>query len=182
MFVSVVAYTQTVTETTSKTTKESYVNSSNNKVDSHTSVSQSDHYYKLNADFNVSKSKAVLQLLTKHLGTSTVKKGGNMHTWMKQKDGEVFFTCEFSDGKVYFNVNTIIASSQEEKELKALGKEVRLLITKHQNQNGNYEDNWRSQAVDPQLKKQQTRLEAERELARAKRNLERIKKEQKKKE
>ena len=165
---------------TSSSRKTFKTKSSSDGTSSESSITRSEEFYEFEARYDREKNEAVKELLLDRLGSSYLEVRGKTYEWTKEKGGREFFSCLLENKEVYLRLNTEVASDDFYDLIDELGDDLRDLVQAHkpyswapmtpmtpQPPNPN--------STDPQLYEEQLR-QAERELARAQRNLERLKK------
>ena len=158
-----------------KVHKTTWASSHENKISSQSSVSKSKYAYKFDADFSTDKHEAVKRLVLDRLGDSYVKTDRDGYEWNRKTNGDSYFYCSLSKGKLNIHLNRNLASQSFYNEISDLGDDLRDLVAAHEYPKyqgydpqayGNAQ-----MAKDPQLKEEELKR-AYRELERAKRNLE----------
>lgn len=172
------AYGQTTTSS------KSTVSVSTDDINSRSSITRSKGSYEFDASFDKDKYEAVRDLLVDDLGTDNLEVKGKTYHWSRKKGDREFFTCKLETRELQLSLNTEVASYAFEDQIDALGDDLRDLIQKHEKmawmkptpptpptppQNPN--------SQDPQLVRDELK-QAEMELERARRRVERLKKKQ----
>lgn len=170
-----------IAQTTSSSKETSKTKSSFSSTNSESSITRSKESYQFDAEYSKEKNEAVLELLLDRLGTSYLEVRGRVHNWAKEKGGKEFFSCRLEEGEVRLRLDKQTASDDFYDLIDELGDDLRDLV---QAQKPN---TWapltpmtpqppsNPNSADPQSYQEQLR-QAERELARAQRNLEQLKK------
>jgi len=159
-----------VSVTTSSTSTSSTSINSDSHDSSHSSsisISHSNDSYKFKARYHSSKNNGVKEMLISELGRKNLKIKGNTLTWLQSKNGEEFFECKLSKGRLYIDLDTNNASTSFSEKIKTLGLDLKYYIS-----NSNKEED-----QSRKLHEAEKNLEhAKKNLEKAKRDLERSKK------
>lgn len=173
-----------IAQTSSSSKETSKTRSSFNSTSAESSITRSKESYRFDAAYDKEKNEAVRELLTDRLGTSYLEVRGGTYEWAKERSGKEFFSCVLRDKQLHLSLNREMASDDFYDLIDELGDDLRDLIQ------GHTPLTWTPRtpktpmtpstpsnpnSADPQLYEDELR-QAERELARAQRNLERLKK------
>lgn len=109
--------TTAVAKTSSKQTKTT-------KSSVSVSISNSDDYYSLLANFDASKTKKLEKLLSDNLENSLLSTDSGNKTWKKDNDGQTAYSFVLREGKLKVNIDKELVSKETFEKLKALGEKI----------------------------------------------------------
>lgn len=169
-----------VAQTTSSSKETSRTTTSGKGISAETSVTRSSGTYKFEAKFKKEKYEAVKELIIDRLESSNLEVNGNSYRWGKKNSEMEYFICELSGRELYLSLDREVASDDFYELIDELGDELRILIQNHTSLTwtpSTPQSPSNPNSTDPQLVMNELR-QAELELERARRNVERLKKKQ----
>ncbi|MEO9870034.1 hypothetical protein [Ekhidna sp.] len=184
MILGLIASVAIVAQTTSESKETSRTTSSSNSISSESSITHSSKSYMFDARFDKRKNSQLRAILIDRLGSDDLRKQGDIYEWSKESKGRIFFSCRLSDRRLNLNLNREVASDDFYDLIDELGDDLRDIVQSHTPHTwapftpeppSQPQPPSNPNSTDPQLIDQELR-EAERELARAQRNVERLKK------
>lgn len=137
-------------------------------ISNSTSVSNSNDTYKFLSKHESSKKEGVLEILEDALDNVAVKRSGNAYVWKKVKQGETVFYCKLTNNSLKMILEKDEVSYSFSKKIKHLGDELKKYISAHRKH--------RFESASSSVANAQIRVDrAKKELKRAIRNLEKVK-------
>lgn len=165
-------------QTTSSSKETSRTSTSSNKTSSESSITRSGNSYQFDARFDEDKFDNIQRLLQNRLSPNYLSKKGRAYEWEREVGGRIYFSCKLTSNELHLNLNREVSSDDFFDLIDELGDDLRDVIQTHTSHE------WSPQTPTPprtpanpnSIDPQQELRDAERELARAKRKVERLKK------
>lgn len=105
-------------------TKASSKQTKTTKSSASVSISDSDNYYSLLANFDGWKSKKLEKLLSDNLDSNLFSTDSGTKIWKKENKGETAYSFILKDGKLKVSVDKELVSNETFEKLKALGEKI----------------------------------------------------------
>jgi len=156
------------TSTSSKTKSTSYsitFDTYDKEENSTVSIKRTDNVYKFNAKFHESKTGSIKKMLIDKLGKSNLIITDDTFRWIKTENGDKIYDCKLTDNTLKIYVDKEYANVKIVDMMDAFGADLKDAIS------GTDSDDEEKKNIGRALK------DAERTLAKAKREVERLKRE-----
>ncbi|OXG07110.1 hypothetical protein BC749_102929 [Flavobacterium araucananum] len=88
------------------------------------SVSNSDNYYSLLANFDTFKTKKIEKLLADNLDNNLLSTDGGSKIWKKESKGETAYSFILKEEKLKVSIDKELVSNETFEKLKALGEKI----------------------------------------------------------
>ncbi|MEO9483789.1 MAG: hypothetical protein ABJG47_10105 [Ekhidna sp.] len=181
MTLALIAAIGAFAQSTSSSKSTSRTTTSGSTISSESSITRSSDSYQFEARFDEDKHSEVRRILQERLSPSYLTDVGSAYEWEREVGGRTYFNCRLTENKLRLSLNLELSSDDFYDLIDELGDDLRDIIQKHETQTwtpmipSSPSPPANPNSTDPQLLDQELR-EAERELARAQRNVERLRK------